>query len=120
MLRLLAVVIVAGAVFAAPMLCLRFCELQDVVRARTPQALACMHAPRAAQEECGEHTPPFQHIQRVLSSITEFLLLCLVFLVRVRAARLRNVPEPRCALVMLALPDPPPRALRSLPALTLA
>lgn len=110
-LRLLVLATLAGAMFAAPLLCLRFCELQDTISMRTPQVWACMHAPRAAQQECNEPTGMrlLERIQRLLSSVTEFVVAALVLLVSMQATRLHNLPMPQCTTTFLRLPDPPPR-----------
>lgn len=106
--------LLAAAIFMAPLLCLRFCQLrEDVAHTASPASMAHAHAhavPGHAQHtDDGEHHAPLNDLKQMMLAVTEFVpVAVLAFVIAVTASRAIPIAH-RLRKMTLDVLTPPPR-----------
>ncbi|MFN4294121.1 MAG: hypothetical protein ACK4JD_08315 [Thermoflexales bacterium] len=126
-LRQVTLLFVAGLVLIAPLLCVRFCELQrHIARPRITLAeMARLHALSLSERKSQQHThdhgddrAPLMRLKQMVNSVTEFLLTLSLAIGASAAVRRFVILRLRLSQPALAVPTPPPRLCTICPILT--
>jgi len=115
-LRQVTLLLVAGIILTAPMACVRFCELQrDLSQSQVSLAeMARLHALTVAERKAQDYPhsddhAPLARLKRMVSSVTEFVLIPGVAVGAGIVVTRTIIPVQRLDQPALVVPKPPPR-----------
>lgn len=113
--RSLGLLLLIGAMLMAPLLCVRFCELQHMTAVRperSPAELARLHALGHHEREAesrAHHRALLNRLKQMVVSLTEFVLMTAIASGVVVAVLWAPACLPSLYTPFIAVPTPPPR-----------